>query len=71
MSNLVVAAVAAVADTTVDTRPIPSADAWFAGGERVGYDPGARATIAGEHAVHTGGPHLSSLLVPFVPVAPN
>jgi pimeloyl-ACP methyl ester carboxylesterase len=33
---------AAVADTTVDTRPIPSAEAWFAGGERVGYDPGAR-----------------------------
>jgi hypothetical protein len=36
MSNLVVAA---VADTTVDTRPILSAEAWFAGGERVGYDP--------------------------------
>lgn len=26
---------------------------------------------AGEHAVHTGGLHLSSLLVPFVPVAQN
>jgi len=47
MSNLVVAA---VADTTVDTRPIPSAEAWFAGGERVGYDPGARTTIAAQDA---------------------
>jgi uncharacterized protein len=26
---------------------------------------------AGEHAVHTGGPHRSNLLVPFVPVAQN
>lgn len=43
MSNL---ACAAVADTRVDTRPISSAEAWFAGGKRVGYDPGARATIA-------------------------
>ena len=47
MSNLVVAA---VADTTVDTRPIPSAEAWFAGGQRVGYDPEARATIAARDA---------------------
>jgi pimeloyl-ACP methyl ester carboxylesterase len=47
MSNLVVAA---VADTTVDTRPIPSAEAWFAGGQRVGYDPEARATLAAQDA---------------------
>ena len=47
MSNLVVAA---VADTSVDTRPVASAEAWFAGGERVGYDPGARATLAGQDA---------------------
>ena len=47
MSNLVVAA---VADTTVDRRPIPSAEAWFAGGQRVGYDPEARATIAARDA---------------------
>jgi pimeloyl-ACP methyl ester carboxylesterase len=47
MSNLVAAA---VADTTVDTRPIPSAEAWFAGGQRVGYDPDARATIAARDA---------------------
>lgn len=47
MSNLVVAA---VADTTADTHPIPSAEAWFAGGERVCYDPGARVTIAAQDA---------------------
>jgi pimeloyl-ACP methyl ester carboxylesterase len=47
MSNLIVAA---VAGTTVNTRPIPSAEAWFAGGERVGYDPGARATNAAQDA---------------------
>ena len=47
MSNLVVAA---VANTAVDTRPIPSAEAWFACGERVGYDPEARSTIAAQYA---------------------
>jgi pimeloyl-ACP methyl ester carboxylesterase len=47
MSNLVVAA---VADTTADTHPIPSAEAWFAGGERVCYAPGARVTIAAQDA---------------------
>jgi pimeloyl-ACP methyl ester carboxylesterase len=47
MSKLVVAA---AAETTVDTRSIPSAEAWFAGGERVGYDPGARATSAAQDA---------------------
>ena len=26
--------------------PGPSAQAWFAAGERVGYDPGARAIVA-------------------------
>ena len=29
--------------TTIRT---PSAQAWFAGGERVGYDPKARAVVA-------------------------
>jgi hypothetical protein len=27
------------------TREIPSAQVWFAGGERVGYDPNARAIV--------------------------
>ena len=27
------------------TREIPSAQAWFAGGERIGYDPNARAIV--------------------------
>jgi pimeloyl-ACP methyl ester carboxylesterase len=48
MSNLVVAA---VADTRVNTGPIPSAEAWFAGGERVGYEPGPRATVAAQDAM--------------------
>ena len=29
---------------------IPSTQAWFAGGERVGYDPKARAMVAAEDA---------------------
>ena len=29
---------------------IPSTQAWFAGGERVGYDPKARAMVATEDA---------------------
>jgi pimeloyl-ACP methyl ester carboxylesterase len=33
----------AVTDTAVYTGHTPSAQAWFAGGERVGYDPKARA----------------------------
>jgi hypothetical protein len=33
------------ATATAKTRDIPSAQAWFAGGERVGYDPNARAVV--------------------------
>jgi hypothetical protein len=29
---------------------MPSAQAWFAGGERVGYDPKARAIVAAQDA---------------------
>jgi pimeloyl-ACP methyl ester carboxylesterase len=39
-----------IADMTVYTGPIPSAQAWFAGGERVGYDPKARAITAAQDA---------------------
>jgi hypothetical protein len=35
MSDLV----GAVTDSAVHAGPTPSAQAWFAGGERVGYDP--------------------------------
>ena len=33
------------ATATTKTREIPSAQAWFAGGQRVGYDPNARAVV--------------------------
>jgi pimeloyl-ACP methyl ester carboxylesterase len=33
-----------------DTAPTTSAQDWFAGGERVGYDPEARAIVAGQGA---------------------
>src|SRR5215472_11159288 len=46
MSDLV----AAFADKAVGAGPIPSAEAWFAGGERVGYDPKARAIVAVQDA---------------------
>src|SRR5215468_4205793 len=46
MSDLV----AAFADKAVGAGPIPSAQAWFAGGERVGYDPKARAIVAVQDA---------------------
>ena len=46
MSDLV----AAFADKAVGAGPIPSAAAWFAGGERVGYDPKARAIVAVQDA---------------------
>lgn len=36
----------AVADTAVSVGPIASAQAWFAAGERVGYDPKAPAIVA-------------------------
>jgi pimeloyl-ACP methyl ester carboxylesterase len=40
--------VSAVADTAA--APTTSAQDWFAGGERVGYDPKARAIVAGQDA---------------------
>src|SRR5215470_5926383 len=39
-----------VTGTAVYARPTPSAQAWFAGGERVGYDPKARAIVAQQNA---------------------
>jgi pimeloyl-ACP methyl ester carboxylesterase len=42
--------VAALADKAVGAGPIPSAQAWFAGGERLGYDPKARAIVAVQDA---------------------
>jgi pimeloyl-ACP methyl ester carboxylesterase len=44
--------VAAMTDTTVSVRPAPSAQAWFADGERVGYDPKAHAIVAAQDAPH-------------------
>jgi pimeloyl-ACP methyl ester carboxylesterase len=41
---------AAVADTAVYADPTPSAPAWFAGAERVGYDPKAHAIVAVQDA---------------------
>ncbi|PWT79841.1 MAG: hypothetical protein C5B58_12790, partial [Acidobacteria bacterium] len=35
---------------TTKTHEIQSAQAWFAGGERVGYDPNARAIVAAQSA---------------------
>jgi pimeloyl-ACP methyl ester carboxylesterase len=42
--------VGSVRDMAVQAGPIPSAQGWFAGGERVGYDPKARAIVAGQDA---------------------
>jgi pimeloyl-ACP methyl ester carboxylesterase len=42
--------VSAVTDTSVHADLTPSAQAWFAGGERVGYDPKARAIVAVQDA---------------------
>lgn len=42
--------VSTLTDTAVHARSTPSANGWFAGGERVGYDPGARAIVAAEDA---------------------
>jgi pimeloyl-ACP methyl ester carboxylesterase len=44
------ALVSAVTETAVHTGQTPSAHAWFAGGERVGYDPKARAIITAQDA---------------------
>src|ERR1700747_1557861 len=38
------------ATATAKTHEIPSAQAWFAGGERVGYDPKARAILGAQGA---------------------
>ncbi len=38
------------ATATAKTQEIPSAQAWFAGGERVGYDPKARAIVGAQGA---------------------
>jgi pimeloyl-ACP methyl ester carboxylesterase len=37
-------------DTAVRAGPTPSAQVWFAGGERVGYDPKARAIVRAQTA---------------------
>jgi pimeloyl-ACP methyl ester carboxylesterase len=50
VSNHVSNRVGAIRDTAVDASPGPSAQAWFAGGERVGYDPKARAIVAAQDA---------------------
>jgi len=42
--------VSAVTDTAVCAAPTSSAQGWFAGGERVGYDPQARAIVAAQNA---------------------
>ena len=42
--------VSTVTDTAVYSGPTASAQVWFAGGERVGYDPGAPAIVAGRKA---------------------
>ena len=42
--------VSAVTDTADDAGPTPSAQAWFAGGERVGYDRKAQAIVAAQEA---------------------
>jgi pimeloyl-ACP methyl ester carboxylesterase len=44
------ALVSAATDTAVHRGQTPSAQAWFAGGERVSYDPNARAIIAAQDA---------------------
>jgi len=46
MSNLV----QAVTGSAIQARPTPSAQAWFAGGERVGYNPRTRALVAAQNA---------------------
>jgi pimeloyl-ACP methyl ester carboxylesterase len=42
--------IGSVPDKAVYAGPIPSAQGWFAGAERVGYDPKARAIIAAQDA---------------------
>jgi hypothetical protein len=39
-----------LATATAETHEIPSAQAWFAGGERVSYDPKARAIVGAQGA---------------------
>jgi pimeloyl-ACP methyl ester carboxylesterase len=42
--------IGALTDTTVHAGATPSAQGWFTGGERVGYDPRARAILAAQNA---------------------
>jgi pimeloyl-ACP methyl ester carboxylesterase len=42
--------VSTVTDTAAYSGPTASAQVWFAGGERVGYDPGAHAIVAAQGA---------------------
>ncbi|MGH7126188.1 MAG: hypothetical protein ACREFI_17565 [Stellaceae bacterium] len=39
-----------ITDTARHASPLPTAQAWFAGGERVGYDPKACAIVAAQRA---------------------
>jgi hypothetical protein len=39
-----------IKSTAVQAGPTLSAQNWFAGGERVGYDPGARAIVCAQDA---------------------
>jgi pimeloyl-ACP methyl ester carboxylesterase len=48
MSDLV----GSVTDMADYAGATPTAEAWFAGGERVGYDPKARAIVAAQNALH-------------------
>jgi hypothetical protein len=56
------------ATATTKTREIPSAQAWFAGGQRVGYDPNARAVVRvqspPESVLKAGGRCYSRCVVP-------
>ena len=42
--------VGAITEVVVFTGSAPSSEAWFAGGERLAYDPKARGIIAGRDA---------------------
>jgi pimeloyl-ACP methyl ester carboxylesterase len=50
MSHPILITGAAVTDTAVYAGATPAAQAWFAGGERVGYDPKARAIVRAQGA---------------------
>jgi len=42
--------VGAITEVAVDAGSVPSSEAWFAGGERLPYDPKARGIVAGRDA---------------------